>query len=472
MAAIPSCITAEALAPQQNGTQTIGKDQLLALPRLAVQSAEYLGSVESLNMPAGSIVVRNYVETYEDVEPASGTVDFNKWITFKYGNEGYSNLVAAEVCFKLPKLATTGAFANWIPYVGERLMGDDDNPCRQSHSTETLREYTSTGIHIKRALCQDNEGTSKRAAYTNSVGSATPVLATDNENQWCFVPVHLPWAIDEWEPRQCAPMHAFANEQQLRFKIPELPALVQTDGVPSVASGSLECFLRLHYVTTEKAERAAFANLTLRQPGLTYMTQHIGRETPSSSLVGNTGGNIDIDVKNQCNPFAFMAFVVRSPDDLKVSGATALFQDAYVPARAALGVVVRPEPTRFLCWDTVQVLDGGNRVTPLMGRDYLLNSYDKGMSRYFPGDIVTEIGFFSACFQPCVENQGLGHADFTALNAPKVRIHLPDLGVGDYEHDNINVPGKNERRVDIFYFERNKIHMRNGQMIRVYNVCA
>lgn len=477
--------------PQQNGSQTLGKDQLLAINRLAVQAPEYMGAVESLNMPAGSVTVRNYVETHEDVEPV-GTVDFNKWVTFKFGNEGFSNLVAAEVCFNLPRIedsansdhpedagGTAGAstFIDWVEYVGERLLGDDDNPLRFSHSTETLREYTSTGQHIRRRLCQDNEGTSKRASYNNAVSATTDHT---HFGRAVYVPLHLPWAIDEWETRQCAPLHAFANEQVLKFKIPPLANLLSTDLAVAncvVASGhSLSCFLRLHYVVTEKAERARFASLTMAAPGLSYMTSHIARETPSASLTGNTGGNIDIEIRNQTNPFHFMAFVVRSPDDLKAVGETGLFIDTYPTRRvnAGTGKVQNPQFTRFLEWDSFQIMDGSNRVSPIYSSNYQGVSYFKGIGRYFPCDISTNIGFFSPCFQPAVENQGLGHGDFTSLNKPILRVTVPTLlatnnrtGAADPEYI---AAGTNERRVDVFYFERNKIHMRNGQMIRMYNV--
>lgn len=475
--------------PQQNGSQTLGKDQLLAINRLSVQAPEYMGAVESLNMPAGSVTVRNYVETHEDVEPV-GTVDFNKWITFKFGNEGFSNLVGAEVCFNLPRIGDSsdsgnhpvenayggaGTYLDWVEYVGERLLGDDDNPLRFSHSTETLREYTSTGQHIRRRLCQDNEGTSKRASYNNAVSGTTDSTLYDRA---VYVPVHLPWSIDEWETRQCAPLHAFANEQVLKFKIPPLTNLLSTDVASTncavAANHSLSCFLRLHYVVTEKAERARFASLTMAAPGLSFMTSHIARETPSASLVGNTGGNIDVEIRNQTNPFHFMAFVVRSPDDLKAVGEAALFNDAYPTPRATSTIIRSPQFTRFLEWDSFQIMDGSNRVSPIYTRNYQGVSYFKGVGRYFPCDISTNIGFFSPCFQPAVENQGLGHGDFTSLNKPILRVALPTLyatnnrtGAADPEYHSGSL---NERRVDVFYYERNKIHMRNGQMIRMYNV--
>lgn len=471
--------------PYQNMNQTLGKDHLLTLNRLAVASAEYMGAVESINMPAGSITVRNYVETFEDVEPSSA-IDFGKWVTIKFGNEGFSNLVAAELCFQLPRVYNSGAsnahpddsgysgsasdYIEWVNFVGERLLGDDDNPLRFSHATETLREYTSTGQHIRRRLCQDSEGTSKRVAYENAVGGGN--ADTTQYARQCYVPVHLPWAIDEWETRQTAPLHAFANEQQLKFKIPSMKALLASNitaaNLVADATTPFTCFLRLHYVVTELAERTKMANLAMQHPGITYMTSHIARETPSAVVTGPAAATVDVEIRNQTNPFHFFAFVVRNPDDLLAVGDAASFNDANVPPRAASNLIQSPQFTRFLPWDAFEVLDGSNRITPKFSRNYQAVSYYKGFSRYFPCDILTNIGFYAPCMQPAVENQGLGHGDYTSNNKPVLRVYLPAIATTDPEYHASAV----QRRVDVFYFERNKIYMRNGVMIRMYNVAT
>lgn len=474
--------------PYQNMNQTLGKDHLLTLNRLAVASAEYMGAVESINMPAGSITVRNYVETFEDVEPTS-SIDFGKWVTIKFGNEGFSNLVGAEVCFQLPRVvdnsdasdrhpddsgyAGAGSRINWVDFVGERLLGDDDNPLRFSHATETLREYTSTGQHVRRRLCQDSEGTSKRVAYENCVSASAD--STQYARQ-LYVPVHLPWAIDEWETRQSAPLHAFANEQQLKFKIPPLKALLSTDiGVANILQDTttpFTCFLRLHYVVTELAERTKMASLAMQHPGITYMTSHIARETPSSNLVGLGSGSIDVEIRNQTNPFHFLAFIVRNPDDLLQVGDSATGNDTYPTPRAAGGLIQSPQFTRFLSWDSFEILDGSNRITPKFSRNYQAVSYYKGFSRYFPCDILTNIGFYAPCMQPAVENQGLGHGDFTSNNKPVLRVYLPAVTSTSADKEELSVGSGLKRRVEVFYFERNKIYMRNGVMIRMYNVAT
>lgn len=483
--------------PFQNLNQTLGKDHLLTLNRLSVAAAEYMGAVESINMPAGSITVRNYVETHEDVEPTAA-IDFGKWVTIKFGNEGFSNLVAAELCFQMPRVvnnATTGDlhpkdptyvsagggsasdYINWIDFIGERLIGDDDNPLRFSHATETLREYTSTGQHIRRRLCQDSEGTSKRVAYENAVGGGS-ADSTQYARQY-YVPLHLPWAIDEWEPRQTAPLHAFANEQQLKFKIPTLKSLLSTNIgaanilVDTTNGPAFSCFLRLHYVVTELAERTKAANLAMTHPGITYMTSHIARETPSAVVTGRGATTVDVEIRNQTNPFHFLAFVVRNPDDLLAVGDGATGSaDTYPTPRAASNLIQSPQFTRFLSWDSFEILDGSNRLTPRYSSNYQTCSYHKGISRYFPCDIITKIGFYAPCMQPAVENQGLGHGDFTSNNKPILRVYLPEITAAGPDKEEYSVGASLQRRVDVFYFERNKIYMRNGIMIRMYNVAT
>lgn len=464
---------------------TVGLDQRLAMARAAVQDSDFQSETASQFMPKASQNCRNYAIVTKDVLPAnngSAIVDWNTWVTFKYGNEGYPNLLGAQLMFTLPRLVDAGAanlhpsdaayagaatFIEWQPFIGELLFGKADT-ARQRFSTETLRNLSAEALHIKRALCHDANGTAKRAAYNNSVkalatSAVTPVLPR--------LPVWLPHSTDDLNVHQIYPVQAFATENMLQFKMPTLLSVVRSDvatttnivGDPSSVTNpdgvKPQVFLRLIFAAVEKAERGTFANMVLSDTGLTYQTMHVARE-PSFQTTNTAAHTVTIPIKNSTNPNVFIAFVVRYIDDLKSTGDTAQITDTNTPPRAPAGTIRRPNYLNFQEWNAVALHDGGGRIKEKYSKDELQNCVLTGLSQLFPCDIGTKIGVIPFSLWPSVENHGLGHISMTSLVQPTVRIDLPAVSSKETGAT---------RQIDLFYFHRNWIHMANGAICRTWN---
>ena len=437
--------------PQQNVNATSGLDQILMYARVAVNDPEFQSETVTQFMPKPAQNIRNYVQLTRDVQSTNGTNDapFGQNITFKFGNEGFPNLLWGELHINMPKLvdsgasnkhpldsgyAGTGTTLRWCPYFAERFIAGSGEPLVHRHSTEKLRSVTAEGLHIKRALCQDNEGTAKRAAYNNSVG-ALPDEANSN-TIWFRIPIWLPHCTDDVNFHQILPVQAFATEFQMSFKVPSLLSLIQSDITtasnivvdPAGSFSRPQIFLRLGYLVTEKAERGTFANMVLQTQGLTYQTMHVARETVIA--IAPPGGNandvaITIPIKNSANPCAFMAGGIRYVDDLQPVGTSADHTDTNVPPRSPGGVVRLPNWTNWQPWTSWGVFDGSSRVMDSRGQDDWLNSTTQGFVNYFPGDIANNFIVIPCCQFPTIENHGMGHKSFSSMVNPKVVVNVP-----------------------------------------------
>jgi len=471
--------------PQQDQLITIGHDQRLAFGRSGPADSIYLDEQQSQFLPKAAQNIRPYVLDHADVLPAGTSVSqvaFGSQVTFKFGNEGRPNLYAAELHVTLPKLAIAGVtpsggvstYCRWAPYVAEKIMSGSGDPIRFKYGTDTLRGYTAEGIHIKRTLCFDSEATTKSAAYKNSVG-AIPDDATANARRY-RIPLWLPQGTDDVNFHQMLPVQAFGQEFQVTFKFPALADLIQTDntiaGVSAVTDATYYTptqpgvFLRLHYHVPEKAERGAYANMLMSPKGLSFQTMHIARETQYTGI-DSTLQTVKIPIKNSTNPCVFVVAGIRFADDLKAVGAasTSGATDTNVPPRAINASVCNPDWTRWQVWNAHSINDGGNRTTPKRGYDDWQNSVVNGISCYFPCDITTNLLIVPFSAFPRIENAGMGHMTLTTLNSPALWIDLPATSTSaPLEHAN------QTRVVDVFYFERNTVHMKNGNVIRVWNV--
>lgn len=472
--------------PQQDNHLTVGLDQRLALARVTPLDSEFWSEDASQFLPKPFQCIRNFTRVKTDILPVTGTANapFGQFVTFKYGQEGFPNLYGAELHFTLPKLGNAaqanahpldagygGAatdYIDWVPYIAEQLYCGRE-PVRHRFSTETLRSHTADGLHIKRALCMDTEGTQKRAAYNNCVGA---IADSANQIVRYRIQVWLPHGIDDVSKNQILPVQAFGQEFTLTFKMPTLLQCIQTNiATPATnivvsPTGSVPTvFMRLLYLATEKAERGTFANHVLSAQGLTYMTMHIARETVVTTTGSTAAVTVTVPIKNFQNPSVFVAWVIRITDDLKAAGDTATHQDTNAPRpRSSAGLIVQaPNPTRFMAWDSYCFFDGGNRITSKRGQDDWQNSTIDGFTNFFPGDFSTNIGAHTFSEHPTVENHGLGHFSFTACSNPMLKIDLPALPTADSNSAAV-------RQVDVLSYERNKSYMSNGNIVRVFNV--
>ena len=474
--------------PQQDQHPTVGIDQLLALRKVMPLDSEFWSEEATQFLPKPFQCVRNFTLHKVDCLPTGGTaqVDWGQLVTIKYGQEGYPNLLGAELYFKLPKLVTTshssahpldagyGGGANdyieWLPYIAERLFcgADLNTGVRHMFSTETLRQYNADMLHIKRALHMDTEGTQKRAAYNNSVGA---IADAANAVGYYRLQVWLPHGTDDVNKNQILPVQAFSQEFSMTFRMPTLAQAIRTNlTLSSIVSSPLntkpEVFLRCTYVVTEKAERGTFANQVMSASGLTYMTMHIARELRVETT-GLAAVTVTVPIKNFTLPSAAVHAIIRIRDDLRAKGDTADFTDTRVApyTRSPGGVVARPDPVAFLPWDSYCFYDGGNRITSKRGQDDWQNSTVDGATNYYPGDFSTNILSHPFTMHPTVENHGLGHFEFMACVNPLLKIDLPALGTYDSNASAVRV-------IDTFSCERNKFFASNGVPTRVFNVLA
>lgn len=475
--------------PQMDQHPTIGLDQRLALVKVTPLASEFWSETNTQFLPKPPQAVRNFCRHKTDVYPIGGTpqVDWGQLVTFRYGQEGYPNLIAAELHIKLPRLVTTSVsskhpvdsdyiasgglgtdYLQWLPYIAEHIYcgADRATGVRHQFGTETTRQHNVDGLHIKRALCMDTEGTFRRAAYNNSVGAA----ADDAYQEMYYrIPIWLPHGTDDVNKNQILPVQAFSQEFSFTFRMPTLLQSIRTNlSTSSIVTSPLntkpELFLRLTFIAVEIAERGTFANHVLSADGLTYMTMHIAREL-SVTLSGSSAGTATIPIKQFMNPSAWVACAIRIRDDLRACGDTADFTDTNSPVRSPGGVVARPNPVNFLRWNSYCFYDGGNRITSKRGQDDWQNSIVDGHVCHFPSDPSTNIMVHCFTEHPTVENHALGHFEFMACVNPMLKVDVPALSGGDASSSAV-------RQFDTFSFERNKAFLSTGHFRRVFNVLA
>lgn len=468
--------------PEKDVQLNVGLDSRLAYNRNGPTDNDFWSEVDSQFMPKPSMNCRNYTLEERDVQPAglgSATVAFNTLVNIKYGaSEGYPNLYAAQLYMIMPRLvdsgatnrhpqdalyAGTGTVLQWQPWLAELVYGRAE-PATQRFSTEIMRKVAADTLHVKRELCHDSNGTSKRVAYSNSVGAVARSAVTETVFR---LPLWLPHTTDEPNFHQILPVQAFATEFTCTLKVPRLLELIQSDVTPAniipdpAASIPFpQIFARLYYVVTEKAERGNFANMVLSDTGLVYQVMQASKEVAVTTAT-TTAHTVTQVIRTGQNPTAFIAVIVRYIDDLKAVGDAAQINDTNVPPRAVGGFIQRPRYMNFQPWNWIELRDGGNRVVSRLTMDEWQNCTIKGISNRFPCDLNTNIAVITFTAWPTVENHGLGHCTPTTLNSPTIAVNLPAVA---------STETGASRQVDIIYFERNWVHMANGTIIRVYQV--
>lgn len=471
--------------PYQDTQETIGADQRLALSRVAIQDMYFLSETHSQFVPKQPTNIRNYYLTHRDVNPVGSTtnrVPFGSLVQFKFGNEGLPNLYALELHIEMPAvytavgghLAGTGpggaaaTFLDWCPYVAERFISKNGEPARIMYGTETLRSFTSTALHTKRVLCYDSEASTKLAAYNNSVGAVQDSTAAI---RYFRIPIPMPQGTDDVNFHQMLPVQSFGQEFVLKFQIASMLELIVTDGTPSscVAQGTGSAaypavFLRCHYHVPEKAERGLYSNMLSSPKGLTFQTMHIARETQVTAISA-LAQTVKTDIRQSTNPCVFLVAGLRWTDDTYAAGATMTYLDTNPTPRSIVTTVCNPNWTNWLRWDAVSVNDGGNRIIPKRGYDDWQNSVCNGISCYFPCQITTNLCVVPFSAFPRIENNGLGHISLTTLNKPQLWLDIPTTAsTSSFENASMT------RVLDILYFERNMVHMKDANIIRWFAV--
>lgn len=470
--------------PQFNRLVTDGKESNLHRVISAPQAPDHLDDENSLFLPSASVNYRPYFPNeHRDVEPESA-VRFGGQATFRIGNEGYGALARMELHVKLPVIgdsaggvanphpldvgyAGAGTFIDWQPYIGELLNGGLEGQVRIQQGTEVLRTYDCEGIHVKRRLCMDNEGSNKRAAYENGVGRLS---ASTQSELWLVIPVWSQWGTDDTNYNQMFPTQAFGVPTTIKIDIPRLGQLVQTDVAASnlrvVENGSYDTqgnlstmFMRLHFVVTNTAERVAFANLTLREGGLSYKVMHSVKEAKFLTTT-TTAHTVKVPIERSQNPCAFLVAYVRALDDTKAVGETSEADDARIQPRSSGGVIQRPDAFRYLPISAYYLEDSGKRITPVWSPG-TWNSSQMGHVNYFPSTPVDEWACIVFTISPTLENHGMGHTNFSASHKPQLVLELPAIDAA--------VEGAiSTREVTLITYERNTWSGESGQQALDY----
>lgn len=452
-------------------------DEVLSLKILSPPDPDFFGDVDSLHMVTASKNFRPYeIGNFVDVDPVSDA-KFGQKCKFKIGNEGKGDLLKVEVCITLPKVGDTdsatsgrehpldasyagsGTFINWQPYIGELIMGGINGTVEQKHGTQNLRRYTAEAIHMKRALCHDNESSNKRAAYENAVQR---LIQTTQVERQLIVPLWMAHCTDDTNYHQTKPTHALGIDDVVTFDIPTLAELVQTDvavgklaGVTSAGFvGQPTVFLRLHYVAKEAEERVLSANMTLAEGGLTYQTLHAVGETKKETT--NTGAHkLRIPLEATSTPTSFLVVACRLVDDSKKIDEASEGNDTRAQPRSVGGFITRPEWTRWQPINAWDLLDSGTRVRPTTTMSYWTKS-QMGHVNYFPSTPTEDFAVIPFNIAPTVENHGMGHTTFTSYKKPELEIHLPAI-------DSSLEGAVTTRELIVIHFVRSHWNLESGQ---------
>ena len=115
--------------------------------------------------------------------------------------------------------------------------------------------------------------------------------------------------------------------------------------------------------------------------------------------------------------------------------------------------ICRPNWTTTIPIQSWSAMDGPDRITPVTSMGYWLNSHS-GFHRYFPKvGLTSDLAVLPWSEFPTVENDGVGHIDFTTMKKPRIRVTLPP--------NNAKNPSQT-RVVRVVNITRNRIQIKNG----------
>lgn len=451
--------------PAKGQGKTLSSERVLTGLTAGLHDHYFTHDKNTLFVHGQSAAVRPYIEEHVDVEPQTKNPAFDRDIVFTFGNEGYSSLISAELHVEMPRLSTTGTYVTWVPYIMERLLGNDTDGMRIKFNNSDVRKVTPIQLHLKRRLCHDSSGT-RRATYENAVGALADdaSVAPGNRYMTCL---WLPWSPDAISYQHFFPMHALGTEIEVRWRIPALAELVQSDGTVTIhgsSAVSVPTFhLRTHYVTTEADERYTQGMMLINPSGsgINFKTvQAVSEVRQQVAYNASTTTSVDIEINVSTNPAIFLVCAIRYSDDLLAQGATATASaDTLVPQRGDGSTVFAPNWTRLLTANSWHLKEGAERVTPVYANHPWLVS-DHGYTKYFPSDPL-DAPVMTFTLKPCDEVNALGHKTFSNLRQPTLNLVLPpNVAAGGAEAT---------REIDTIIFEHNEFGAKGSSMIRLFH---
>lgn len=444
--------------PKKAQHDTNSREANLGFAKLGPLGPMWLDTTNSLFERSQTMNVRNYYRTWRDVDPKDATI--LRWgdrVLIQYGNEFNADHYGSELHIKLPKLyrkdltytsddgnpldatyvsggkgGLATDYLEWDPFIGEKILGGLSGKLYHKHANEPTRVHNPFELHFKRAICTDNEGTSKRDVYINAVGGLV-----DNTNAAVdlIIPVWLPWAPDVGcSYDHMMPMHAFGEEFVMEWVLPNLQELIRTN-IPIASLNVIDTkpviFLRNHYVVNEIAQRNASADETLTDTGLHFKTVHVTSERDTEVAANADAVDVSVQITHNRMPTTMTIITAHYKDDLQAAGSTATAADVdadptkkrtYNDGTEKIG---RPNWLATIPINYWWVQDGGERVTPIYTMGAWLNSLINGHANNFASTGTADAAILPWNVSPAVENHGLGHQDYSPMHDPRVYINLP-----------------------------------------------
>jgi hypothetical protein len=447
-------------------SRTMGRDEALAAGVVGLIDAEFNDDSESLHTMAAPMNFRNYFDDFTDISPSGAPAQFGRPVNFKFTSEGPALVgrvelvtvfapIVNETTQALAIAGNTGYQAEWIPYLGEAILGEE---YRLKYNSNILRAASASQIHFQKRLearrADANDDAYRRGVrdFTSQVSSEREVITvTELSLPWgqtdrdmlissglpteVLLNIRIPTAISLQRRRLDNAMVQVGSQEKTDLKmysgagLDTLLKIAPWQPYPDVKI--VDMYLRVHHTSLERVERAVFTELCLLPGGVTYQildNEDIegGRIDYADTAVASDTKQLNIDLQVIKNPVSYISAVVRLLKDVQQAEAiihgddTPFFEnDAGIFADLA---ALNPSPdwTAAIPISSWTIMDGGQRLTPVFTAYYWGQIY---MAQFFTGDLALNQGVVPFNRSP-LQPHGVGHVTLSNLNKPTMRIEV------------------------------------------------
>lgn len=355
---------------------------------------------------------------YVDENPLGSTAPtFGSTVRFNFGLAGHAMLYGVDVCFKLKTLANN---SEYVPWIAERLMGEE---YQVKYQSEPIMKMNMDALHFRRRLEQDIS-TVASGAYNEAVGQNSTEIGRE---VWFPLDFHF---------NEKKPLVAIANssELELRFTIPAAAELIRAKNAnvaydPAVAGAALEAlgiekvYLRCKYADVDQSSRFALAKHAL-QKSIRYHVSHceVGESADASHDAAATGDDVKrhtIDIRSIVQPSAFLYAIVRYKADLQASVADA---GGAVAALSDLFNTGSPIADRFNAIPPISwgFLERNQLVYPRLSWQYYSLAQHPQLFNSEPFQPIVVVNH--ADHPTLARDHSTGHVTYTNMNQPRLQI--------------------------------------------------
>lgn len=413
--------------------ETAARESRLGNIDQGATTAEFLSSENTVFLRKDThTALMPWYATWRDIDPENrNSLRFGDMCITYYANEYPSDQSGLTFHILLPaQVPGAGNTAHWVPFVGERILGGISEYLEIKHGQEVGRRYRPHEVATKRRLCMNDIATAKRSQYITQVGGADPLDAT--VAQLIQVQVWLPQAPDSGRTLDhMLPMQAFSEEFELRFKIPALNELIQTNTVAVlntlIAAGTRpDIFVRSFFFVMPQEQRAASARQALDNG---WSTKVVRCTTERDVEVAANVAAVEVQIDIEYTKLPVTAFVIEAyyKDDIVAAGTaqTAAHTDPDpLTVRTVGGFIVRPNWRRRIPLTQWWMQEGPERITPKYDMHSWLHD-PHGYTAYFPSTPFADAAVLPFALHPAIETDSTGHIDPTTMNKPRIHVILP-----------------------------------------------